>query len=1092
VRWDFGDGSFATTLTAVHHYKWPGEYKVRLSIYDKTGNSYDSSFKPVIQIYDFIADQLQFREYRNFIYDVPASKIGEPVIIDRHNSWQSYNALSAVGYTINLYASGACGDYQNIENFYDDKWSHLRVLSRFYQKTKVGTGYEYKSIDKVTTTTTELYVRVNENKELVACSPTDPGAVLAGTTGSAEFFYVDDRVKNFTSLTPPTFLFATFESSKFQDAFTINNNAFESVEYPPYGFQNMKPTVMPIIKVRHNPAKFLSISTCGIDGEGMLSSTKFDIPNISWQNTEIPFVIKMKDKDSFTTKTYPPIIRAASGEPLNNGKLHIGIVQKDNNTGRITPVTAVSVYDDFSPDIPQSTGAFYKGYFVAKEPTLNCVLTAQMFLADPPNFPKDSFVAWIAAPQYNMLLRFFKQQAYTMCPGVLTMTMSSDHRYFESEKNRNVYAIQVAPSGRIVGTDYDSWFADGSSNTIFQFDINGRIKKKIPLKNAPVVDQRGNVRYCNLLSPVLSSAAPGSIALDGRGDVWVALFDSVSCIKIDSETGYITAVAYPPTNNFVYNLSADYNIKALHGFAGENLLLPSSLDTDYNSNVWVTYTNPASNFLVKYNTNGQVLKVVPMQPYHSPAEVCIDRNKFVWVTTYNLTTNSSTFGSRNDFIYKFTQNGDLVPGFPIAGFRLIGNITIDGAQNAWVNHDRDTLTRISGVDGTKTNYFAGSGNETTYIGSIDGIAADTDGTIWVINSWNKKMYFVDTFSPPVTSLNDLLSYSLTYPEGDDVTYPLSSFEEKRFQAYGDWTGARWINKYIDPETTIRTVTGVSSEFNIYPVSGYYNMSKVNEDFDAESFYKSLIYTENLETKKVFFEDFLGTIVGDSKAMPYELGKTIYEKIANFTSNTSDIDTCNLDQLLSFCQELSIQFEQYNYPFPPQLSRLVNILSIKHKKLWGESNRYNNVINQAKQFANAKEISTKTGIISCGYPIIAQDLFSEIYTIVNTQIIPGYAFGAKMPLSGFSYDWGWGLVASNTVSGVKISDFYKFYTYNPITDSNHYGNIINWNDPYTTLSYTESSFNTWQKDNGLMQNMLSYELTKGLRLFLSGSDIIYNN
>jgi len=1090
IRWDFGDGNFSNSLTAVHHYKWPGKYNVRLTIYDKQGNSFDSSFRPVVNVYDYVYDQLQFQDYFKFIYDVPASKIQDPIIIQRQNSWQSYNALSATGYTTFLYASGANGQYQNIFNFYDDKWSHLRALSRFYEKVKIGTSYEFKSVDRVTTSNEEIYVKI-QNKQLVQCKQTDSGAVLAGTKGSASFYYVDDVAKNYTSREPPIFLFATLDASKMQDEYTINHDTFNYINYPPYSFQNLKPAVLPIIKVRHNDAVKLSVTTTGIDGEGNLSATNFNIPEISWQKTEIPFVIRLKDKDYYTTKTYPPLSSSTihtNISYLTAYDVNFGIISK-TDTG-FKEVTGVSFYEDFTDDAPQSIGAFYKGYFVAPEVTYNCILTASVNIVDPLNFPKDSLIGWIAIPQYNKLIRFFRQQIYSNCPGYLVVNISASQQFFNSYENRNVYAIQVAPSGNGPGRDYETWFADGTRNTIFKFDAYGNQILNIDLTNAPVLTAVGEMGYLNLCSPVLSSAGPGSITLDRYNDVWVALFDSVSCIKIDSVGGYIKSTAVPPYQNLVYSLSSDYNIPELQGFAGENILLPSSVDTDRDNNLWVSYTHPVSNFIIKYNSVGEHLLTVPMPPLHSPVEICIDRNRFVWVTTYNLDTFALDLTAKNDYLYKFNTDGTIVPGYPLDGFRLIGNITVDGNQDAWVAHDKDTITKIDGKFNTKTDFIAGSGNSTNYIESIGGIAVDTSNYLWVINNFNNRLYFIDTLRPPVSSLENLDYVDISYPV-TSIENNRPEFEDIQIQAYGDWLGSRWINKHMLEETTSRTITGESTLFNVYPLSGVYNLFKVNEDFDAESFYKSLIFTENLQDKKVFFEDFLGTIVGKKNAMPYELGKTVYEKIANYVSNVSDIDTVNLDQLLSFCDELSIQFEQYNYPFPPQLLRLVNILSIKHKKLWGEQNKYD-ILFKNKNTSNLTEISTLTSSISCGYPVVARELFSDIYSVVNQNIINDYPFGYVLPLSDFNSEWGWGLVAPNAVSGLKISDYYRFYEYNPLYDNKFYNNIIDWSNPNNTLSFTNSSFKAWNDDNGIMQNMLSYELTKGLRLFLSASDIVYNN
>jgi hypothetical protein len=1101
VRWDFGDGTFSNTLTAVHHYKWPGAYPVRLTVYDRFGNAFDSSYRPTVYIHNFVADQILFQDYIKFIYDVPASKIIDPIILNRQSSWQSYNALSATGYTINLYASGAIGEYQDQASFFNDKWSHLRALSRFYKQSQVGSYLEYTLIDKIQTSTAEVYARVN-NGELGICNKNDSGSVFAGTTGTCSFYYVDDTTKNYTTREPPIFVFATLDNSKYNDSYSIANNSFEHIPYPPYGFQNIKPAVLPIIKVRHNPAEQLSISTTGIVGEGTLSSTKFDIPEISWKNTEIPFVIRMKDNENFTTKTYPPLSSSTIYSNLSSltaFNVTFGLVQ-DTLTGGYIPLEDVKFYEDFIPDIPQSIGAFYKGYFTVPYATNNCILTASVNIQDPLNFPKDTLIGWIAVPQFNMLLRFFRQQIYSMCPGYLTTTISARGDYFFSNDDRNVYAIQVAPSGNGPGLDYCTWFADGTSDKLFKFDAGGNALSSFSFSNFPYLSAPGELAYTNLLSPVLSSAAPGSIAMDSKSDIWIALFDSVSCIKVDASGGYIKSVACPTSTNFVYYLSGDYNIQSLSGFAGENLFLPSCIDTDSDDNIWVSYTHPVSNFIAKYNTYGSLLTVIPFPSLMAPAAICIDRYKNVWVTAYNYNNNNTTgLTGKNDYLYKFSSLGVVTSGYPLTGFNFIGDITVDGYQNAWVVQDRDTLTRVDASDGRLTNYIAGSGNITNYYNSIGGIASDTASYIWVINNTTGKIYFIDALADPTyAGVNEYPNVDLAFPPNSEQN-PVSAFEEQSFQAYGDWLGSRWINKYMIQTTAFRTITGQSNMFNILPTAGQYSVYKTNEDFDAAAFYKSLIFTESMEDKNVFFNDFLGTIVGGASAQPYELGRTIYEKIANYVSNTTDIDKANLDQVISFCRMLSIQFEQYNYPFPPQLRRLVDILSIKHKNLWGEKNKFQQNFYKPGTgiyYSTPNNLGTQLSILSsiifCGAPLVAYEIFSENYTLINNTAINGYELNDPISLSGYNYEWGWGLIAPRGVSGVMISDYYRFYNYIPVFEDSYYNNIIDWDNSQTTLQFTNSSFNEWSKDSGIMQNLLSYELTKGLRLFLSGSDIVYNN
>jgi len=1247
VRWDFGDGNISSDLNPTHWYQWPGKYKVKLSVFDNGGNSFDSSYTPEVLVYNFVNDYLMFKDPDQFIIDVPAGRISTPFVILRRNSWQSYPALSASGYTITLYASGAKGEYNDINIQEKDKWSHLRALSRFYVIEQSGDSFSYTPVDSTTTTITEIYARVINNK-IEVCGKNDEGSVFAGTTGYAEVYYSDDKAKNYESCDDPIFIFAAFDNAKFGDEYTQYNNTFEYVNYPPYGFQNLKPAVMPLLKVRHNSASKLSITTTGIDGEGTLSATNFNLPKISWQNTKIPFVIRMKDVFNFTTKTYPPLssfnqkpgtvkyqsLTAFSGGqtieelrfPIPNStvalpvscnfdalsipdrfiasyegvilydtgfrgdttysdeliamgydpvvgpglgsfqfikpagetnyfsisvlaplggtywnlsldfgeitiltdpppvpfNVKLGVIEQDPTTGRITPLTGIKFYEDFTPDIPQDLGSFYKGYFISPTPAYNCTLTANMYVKDPLYYPSDALVGWIAAPQYNSLMRFFNQSIYSFCTGTLEKTLSSSNFYFNAYLNRNVYAIQVAPSGSNLNNSYCTWFADGSNDSLIKFDITGKLLSSFSFSSYPVKFPNNSIQNLDLRSSELTSAAPGSLALDGNNDLWIALFDSMSAIKIDGIDGFVKATAYLPTVSALYNASSAYNIPELSGFAGEYLLLPSSLDTDLNNNLWVTYTHPDYSFLVKYDTNGRFLLSIPFQNLISPVEVCIDRNNYAWVTAYNLSDNVQlsangqvvpvrspikSLTARNDYLYKFDNSGNLMAGFPLTGFKLIGNLSVDGAQNAWIIENKDTLTKVDAITNQKTNYIAGSGvlsNITSYIGSIGGIAIDTCSKVWVIHNYDNKMYYIDSYLPPPTGA-DVLAYTpLEFPTNEPPG-AVSAFEAREFQAYGDWLGSRWINKYASNNnlTETRYISGQSAFFDLYPTSGSYNIQKINEDFDTEEFYSSLALSEHLQEKPILFEDFLGTIVGGISSQPYELGKTFYEKIANFVSNNADIDKANLDQLISFCNELSIQFEQYNYPFPPQLMRLMNLLSIKHKLLWGDQNKYDSDFNNFGAIYNKNyainlgtELSTLTSSISSGVPVVAYEKFSNKYFLVNTNLIninnTVWPYGSVLPLSTFNYDWGWGLIAPNSLSGIRISDYYAFYNYIAKYNDKFYNNIIDWNNPLTTLSNTNSSFTDWSKDNGIMQNVMSYELTKGLRLFLSGSNIVYNN
>ena len=680
IRWDFGDGSYANTLTATHTYNWPGSYPITLTLFDENGNAYDSSYKPVIQVYDFIQNQLEFVDAASpSVYN---QKFIGPLTVLSYNSWQSYPAVSGVGYTIGFYASGAGGDYESLINFTNDKWSHLRSLHQFYTIKKIYNLPQFTPIESLTAVTTEIYA-YNNGGTLQICDPGTPGSVLVGTTGYCDIYFSDDTITNVINQSP-TYLFATLEDAPYHDALTQRNNLYNYISYLPHGFQNLAPQLFILNRTKYDPAHHIDITTTGIAGEGNLSSTSFDIPYISWQNTKVPFVITLKDINNFTTKFYPPL----SSSIANNFSItpsafdvKLGIVYTDLSGNNI-PLKQITFYEDFDAEAPQNIGSFYKGYFVSDDIANNCTLTASMVVVDP-----------------------VTQESYT-------------------------------------------------------------------------------------------------------------------------------------------------------------------------------------------------------------------------------------------------------------------------------------------------------------------------------------------------------------------------------------------------------ITGASNTFNIFPATGQYNIAKINEDWNASGYYDSLRYQENLIYQTEFFDGFLRSIVGGASAYPYELGKTVYEKIANFTDNKSDVDKVNIDSLLAFCDELKVQFENYNYDFPPQLRRIVNILSIKQKNLWGSPNTYKQSFNTGSDIITdvgiginlGSQISILTGSITTCTPIVAYEKFSGNYTLINAECINGYAPGYTLPLSSYSYDWGWGLVVPETLTGIKVKDYYDFYRFNNVSDGKYLNSIINWDDPYTTLTQGQSSFGEWSVDDGIMQTLISYELSQGLNLFTSASPI----
>ena len=79
----------------------------------------------------------------------------------------------------------------------------------------------------------------------------------------------------------------------------------------------------------------------------------------------------------------------------------------------------------------------------------------------------------------------------------------------------------------------------------------------------------------------------------------------------------------------------------------------------------------------------------------------------------------------------------------------------------------------------------------------------------------------------------------------------------------------------------------------------------------------------------------------------------------------------------------------------------------------------------------------------------------------------------------------GLVLPSDYTLDELDKSYIFYDYIPTPVGNQVEGIINWEDTLTTISENLSTQADWQ---GIMENMLTYQLFKGMKLFTSAVDV----
>lgn len=306
------------------------------------------------------------------------------------------------------------------------------------------------------------------------------------------------------------------------------------------------------------------------------------------------------------------------------------------------------------------------------------------------------------------------------------------------------------------------------------------------------------------------------------------------------------------------------------------------------------------------------------------------------------------------------------------------------------------------------------------------------------------------------------------------------------------------NVYLSAATIVNNsiITGTSNTFNVYDKEGKYHIGKVGENVDMTSIIKSYRTQEVLFESPQLFDNFIGTIVGNLSSDPNTLGKKIYEKVSNFVNNNIDIDTCNVQSLASIYQMLGddiTKFDRFNFTYPAELSRLVDLFSIKQSVLWGTHDKFaenfdkKSFINNRKYGLNIGDkldfLTTTLSAGSASSPIVVYEKFSEKYKLVNTNLlkstfVPINSSNNTYPLSSYNKFWGWGLVLPDDYAQVDIPKYYDFYKYVLDYSGTQLEGTINWSDLITTLSITESGVDDW---SSIQENILSHQLYKGLNL-----------
>ena len=283
------------------------------------------------------------------------------------------------------------------------------------------------------------------------------------------------------------------------------------------------------------------------------------------------------------------------------------------------------------------------------------------------------------------------------------------------------------------------------------------------------------------------------------------------------------------------------------------------------------------------------------------------------------------------------------------------------------------------------------------------------------------------------------------------------------------------------------ISGSSKPFNIYPQDNIYNITKQKEDFDMAETFKSISFQPLFEDLRNLYDEFLTNIFGNINSDQTSIGKVTHEKISNFVDNNSIADYANVDRLISIFNQFNIeniQFNTLNYRYPAAIGRLVDLLSIKKSKLFGNKNTFNeNFKNYGYVDSDIYGINLGPTIhidqiITPGSSIVAFEKFSGQFNVLNT-FLPGLT---SYTISDYEPSWGWGLLLPADGYGNNIVNYYTFYEHISTIEGSVQNSVINFDDPNNTLSPNLTSYTEWSSRDGIIANILLYEFLLRLQLF----------
>lgn len=1035
ITWDLGNGLYYyNTRNLTFSYDYPGIYTVSLSAWNNDGNLTED--KAEINVDYAFRDYLTFTQIPS-TYGTPGLPSSNPFVVTLITSkvkedlsivLQSLNSKSVPHYAV------------------PDKWSFITP--------------KWKFVDASTN-------KILDGPIVLKKEPIYKNSKIVAMSAQASFYYIDDLStgENLND-SCPLLLVATLSTENFK-------YPRESLIYPYNSYSNSEVTratiawqindVIPTkLKVTENylndvyPIKWSGIPI------PVLVTCQFDSNQIeTFNNAASAFTdVLSYPRTNELGATSPVVILLSS---VGGGLIPSDLYQIENFDGEFVSTEQASLYFKSNDENGNSSSGYV---FTSIKPlssfntsvviavstvATNSQSTGEQIFGFPDGFPiyPNAYISNPAESSINKInivtypsncdnINYYKDLGFLIEGTASTITVpttrTANLSTFALSGTAGVYGLAFNPlNNKLYATDADQ-------DTLFVLNGGTNITNTINLSSVTGYDDN----------------VPSYISIDSTGSVWVSLYGYERLLKFDENLQFLLS-AVPPVSLSLYS-------------EGSLIVEPPVVETDQNDDIWACYSHPFSSLLVKFDgaTGQTILSADALSLSSVPVSLSINSNNDVWVACRE---------SNKLELYSSTSGALLssVEGF----FYRPSYTAIDRSNNVWFTHGYnfcsvyDTTTKSASTWKFETNFNTITPVLSYSVGDIElaltenevwgGLAVDVFNRVWVIDSLYNIVHVFNANDPIGTSRQFA---AIPKPDtnyvvlgGDTFITEIEEDIVRSAQASGDWTGNKWYQKYASGYGSL-SIKGQSTPFAVYDLNDSYKITKVNEEFDIASYFKSLALPEVLSQNAKLFDEFMSAVAGDGNPMKEDAGRIIYERIANFISTHGDFETAEIDQLISLATQVDVPAQLYGKEFPAEVNRLLNMFSVPKHRLRGVPNYETDILQ------NIGDYVTQGTMISAGQLLVLQDKQYQKYQLINV---------AESQTNQQVYP-----IEDIDVEGIRKPILANYYVYQYQQQQNGYiDNLINWDSDHTTIQYSLSTNEEWYGDDGLIEIMFNNLLTKRL-------------